>query len=268
MPNARMRIPLFLCCALTLALVGCATDSRERKAGSPIDDDAMAGIGATAFDQLKLKGNLSADYDAQSFVRCVADNLIAELPAEHQEVRWEILVFEDPGADAYALPGGKLGVHRDVLPMVDDEAQLAALIAHELAHLGQRHSAQRLASEFSTESAVAAVQTFRGDQSPPQTRSAFALLGLGNRVRMPRPYSRVHEVEADNAALALMARAGYPPTASPELWQRLAEQQGPISWLITHPDPGHHVEVLDDGLEAAVIEFDQARAKGRQPRCR
>jgi predicted Zn-dependent protease len=263
-----MRIPLFLCFALTLALVGCTTHSRERKAGSPIDDDAMAGIGATAFDQLKLKGNLSADYDAQSFARCVADHLIAELPAEDQEVRWEILVFEDAGADAYALPGGKIGVHREMLAIVGDENQLAALIAHELGHLRQRHSAQRLASEFSTESAVAAVQTFRGDQSPPQTRSAFALLGLGNRVGTARPYSRAHEVEADNAALALMASAGYPPTAAPQFWQELAERQGSISWLTTHPDPGRHVEVLEDGLAAAIIEFDHARTTGRQPRCR
>jgi predicted Zn-dependent protease len=259
---------LLLSLALAIALAGCATDSRERKAGSPIDDDAMAGIGATAFDQLKLKGRLSADYDAQSFVRCVADNLIAELPAEEQVVRWEILAFEDPGADAYALPGGKLGVHRELLAVVDDEAQLAALIAHELAHVGQRHSAQRLASEFSTESAVAAVQTFRGDQSPAQTRSAFALLGLGNRVGMPRPYSRAHEVEADNAALALMARAGYSPTAAPQLWRTLAEQRNAPSWLSNHPDPERHVEVLEDGLDAAVIEFDTALANGRQPRCR
>jgi predicted Zn-dependent protease len=263
-----MSVIRLMALALAGLAAGCATDSRERTAGSPIDDDAMAGIGATAFDQLKLKGRLSAEYDAQSFVRCVADKLIVELPAEEQIVRWEILVFEDPGADAYALPGAKLGVHREVLAMVDDEAQLAALIAHELAHLVERHSAQRLASEFSTESAVAAVQTFRGEQSPPQTRSAFALLGLGNRVGMPRPYTRAHEAEADNTALALMARAGYPPTAAPELWRTLAEQQASVAWLNTHPDPDRHADALEGHLETALIEFDLARANGRQPRCR
>ncbi len=263
-----MQTRLLLTLCLAVALAGCATATGERKGGSPIDDDAMAGIGATAFDQLKLKGSLGADYDSQSFARCVADHLIAELPAEDQKLRWEILVFEDAGADAYALPGGKIGVHREMLEIVADENQLAALIAHELGHLGQRHCAHRLASEFSTESAVAAVQTFRGDQSPPQTRAAFALLGLGNRVGTPRPYSRAHEVEADNAALSLMARAGYAPTAAPELWRTLAEQQGAVAWLATHPDPERHVKVLEDDLDAAVIEFNHARANGRQPRCR
>jgi predicted Zn-dependent protease len=263
-----MRKLLLLCVCLSVALVGCATDSREHKAGSPIDDDAMAGIGATAFDQLKLKGQLSADYDSQSFLRCVADNLIAELPAEDQAVRWEMLVFEDAGADAYALPGGKIGVHREMLALVSNESQLAALIAHELGHLGERHSAQQLAGEFSTESAVAAVQTFRGDQSPALSRSAYALLGLGNRVGMPRPYSREHEAQADAAALNLMARAGYTPTAAPQLWRTLAEQPGSVPWLATHPDPDRHVEALEASLDAAVIEFENARANGRQPICR
>jgi predicted Zn-dependent protease len=263
-----MHTRLLLTLSLAVALVGCATDSSERKAGSPIDDDAMAGIGATAFDQLKLKGRLSADYEVQSFVRCVADHLIAELPAEDQAVRWEIVVFEDAGADAYALPGGKIGLHRELLAIVGDEAQLAALIAHELAHLGQHHSAQRLASEFSTESAVAAVQTYRGEQSPPLSRSAYALLGLGNRVLLPRPYSREHENQADGAALTLLARAGYPPTAAVQLWQRLAAQPDSLAWLMTHPDPDRHVDALEARFDAATMEFENARANGRQPRCR
>jgi predicted Zn-dependent protease len=263
-----MHGPLPLSLALAAALAGCATATSERKAGSPIDYDAMAGIGATAFDQLKLKGRLSADYDSHSFVRCIADHLIAELPAEDQVARWEILVFEDAGADAYALPGGKIGVHREVLAMISDEGQMAALIAHELGHLRHRHSAERLAGEFSTESAVAAVQTFRGEQSPPLTRSAYALLGLGNRVDRPRPYSREHEAQADDAAITLMARAGYAPSAASKLWQQLTEQQVPPPWLTTHPDPERHIKVIETGLEAAIMEFENARANGRQPSCR
>lgn len=252
----------------TLALAACASGAGERKAAALIGAGDIAAIGATAFDQLKLKGRMSADYEAQSFARCVAENLIAELPPQEHNQRWEILVFEDAGATAFALPGGKIGVHRELLELVADESQFAAVIAHELAHLGHQHPAARVSAEFSSEAAVAAVQTYRGVDGPQPSRSVYALLGLGPQVGVLRAYARDQEAAADAAAISLMARAGYPPDAAPKLWRTLDQAAQEPAWLANHPDPDRHVAQLEARLEAALVEYDHARAAGRQPRCR
>ena len=259
-----LMLPLLMCAVLA----ACTTGSGKRTADSLIGPGDMAALGATAFDQLKLKGRISADYDSQSFVRCVAEKLIAELPTDERDQRWEILVFEDSGASAFALPGGKIGVHREMLDVIGNEEELAALIAHELGHLGNQHPAHRVAAEFTAEAAVAAVQTFRGENGPPSSRKVYALLGLGAQVGLSRPHSRQQEAVADDTGISLLARAGYPPDAMPRMWRTLDEHPQQLAWLDLHPDPQRRLEPLEASIEAAMPAFDATRAAGRRPRCR
>lgn len=261
---SRALLPL----VLTLALAACASDSGARKTAAAIDAADMAALGAAAFDQLKSKGRLGTDYEAQSFARCVAEKLIAELPPQEHNQRWEILVFEEPGATAFALPGGKIGVHRELLDRVVDEARLAALLAHALAHLEHQHPAARVSAEFSSEAAIAAVHTYRGAQGPQASRAVYALLGLGEQVDMRRPYARDDEAAADATAILLMARAGYAPDAASDAWRTLDQPPRATAWLDVHPDPDRHIAGLSAQREAANAAFEGARAAGRQPRCR
>lgn len=258
---------LLLPLALAVLLGACAGDSSKRVPQAVIEDDDMTAIGTTAFEQLKHKGRMSADFDAQSFVRCVADHLIAELAADDQGQRWETIVFEDSSINAFALPGGKIGVHRGTLDVIADENQLAALLAHELGHFSHRHATQRVSSGFASEAAIAAVQTYRGDQGPQASKALYALLGLGVQVGTPLPYSPAQESAADATALRLLARAGYDPASAPVLWRTLGAH--PASpWLASHPDPGRHIAKLSASLNAVATEFADARAAGKQPRCR
>lgn len=265
-----MRAHLVFALLLTLVLGACASSSPPRTASARIDDEEMAAISASVFEQLKSKNQLSADYQAHSLVRCVTDHLVAELSEEDRALRWETVVFEDNDALIYALPGGKLGVHQGLLAMTIDEAQLAAAIAHELGHIAQGHAADRVSAKFTLEAAVAAAQTYRGDQGPQPSRELYALLGLGALVGEPRPYSAEHEREADLASLRLLARAGYPVEAAPALWQRLADQPQAesIDWLASHPQPGRRANDLRSALASVSVDVEAARAAGSQPRCR
>lgn len=265
-----MRTRDLIALLFTLLLGACAGSPESRSGKTAISDDDMAAIGATAFEQLKSKNQLSADYEAVSLVRCVTDHLVAELADEGRQLRWETVVFEEADALVYALPGGKLGVHRGLLAVTADEASLAAAIAHELGHLAHRHVADRVSAEFTLEAAIAAAQTYRGDQGPQRSKQLYALLGLGPQVGQPRPYGNAQERQADLAGLRLLARAGYPPEAAPALWQSLADQARPETgdWIASHPQAGRRAADLRSALASVSVDADAARVAGRQPHCR
>lgn len=248
----------------------CANSSGSRQDSARISDDDMAAISASAFEQLKSKNQLSADYEAYSLVRCVSEHLVAELAEADRALRWETVVFEDANALLFALPGGKLGVHRGLLRVTSEEAQLAAAIAHELGHIAQRHTAERVSADFTLEAAVAAAQTFRGEQGPTPSKHLYALLGLGALVGEGRPYSEAQESQADLAGLRLLARAGYPADAAPALWQALADQSSvqTASWLASHPQPARRADELRSQLAEVRPDEEAAQAAGRHPGCR
>lgn len=254
---------------LSALLIGCASTPDEQSHPTSIDADEMAEIGATAFDQLKSKEQLSADYVAQSHVRCVADQLTAEMPSDETASRWESLVFAADSADAMALPGGKIGIHNGMFALLDSEGQLAAVIAHELGHLIEGHAARRVSTGFSAESAIGAVQTYRGVQGPQVSRTLYALLGLGSQVGIALPYTSADEAQADAAGLALMARAGYDPNQALLLWEKLELQQRTkhVQWLDKHPDPAQHQRTLRAALDRVSADVDAARQAGKQPDC-
>lgn len=255
---------------LAVLLTSCAGTSTDQAASPLIGADDMAEIGATAFDQLKSKEQLSADYAAQSHARCVADHLIAELPATEATVeRWETQVFAADSVDALALPGGKIGIHNGMFGLLDSEGQLAAVVAHELGHLIEGHAARRVSTGFSAETAIGAVQTYRGPQGPQVSRTLYALLGLGSQVGIALPYTSADEAQADAAGLALMARAGYDPNQALLLWQNLELQQRTkhLQWLDKHPDPAQHQRTLRAAIARVSADVDAARRADKQPDC-
>jgi len=220
-----------------LLLAACSNAPSTRESVQLIDKSDMAAIGATAFDQLKRKSQLSADYESTRLLRCVANQLIAKLP-NSTEQNWEIVVFEDNKPNAFALPGGKLGMSTGMLKLAGSPAQLAAIISHELGHIEKNHATQRVSSGFTADAAVAAVQSYRAELGPQPSRALYALLGLGSLVGTALPYSRTDEAQADRAGLQLLAQAGYDPSAAVELWTTLATPSDtPPQWLQAHPDP-------------------------------
>ncbi len=251
-------------------LQACGGDRSERPKPAMISSGDMADIARTAFEQLKSKSTISTDFESQSRLRCVVGVLAAELPEEARDWDWQTLVFDDPAIDAFALPGAAVGINSGMLALIDDEAGLAAVLGHDLAHLQLGHVAARVSGAFTADTAIAAVQTYRGAQGPQQSRTLYALLGLGSRVGLPLAYSSADESAAFRAGLELSARAGHDPAQMLAWWQKLAATSADSrpAWVSLHGDPTTRLTELRAAMPELTTLFAAAQAGGKRPDCR
>ncbi|MDZ7749641.1 MAG: M48 family metalloprotease [Halofilum sp. (in: g-proteobacteria)] len=250
---------------LVLALAGCATSPTGRDQIRLYSDREMARMGSESFAELKREGELVRDPAVTGYVRCVA-GAITETVAPGQD--WEVQVFERDAANAFALPGGKIGVYAGMLEVARGPDQLAAVLAHEVAHVEAEHGNARMSAATMTQVGIAALQIALGGEGR-DSRQTMALLGLGAQVGILLPYGRSQESEADALGLDYMARAGFDPRASVELWQNMARRGGsaPPEFLSTHPSHASRIEDLRARMPQALERYRAARERGRVPRC-
>lgn len=250
-------------------LVACATSPTGRSQLILISEGEMAEMGTQAFQQIQKEQNVSGDRAVRRYVQCVTNAITAELEGGHANTQWEVVVFDDDSANAFALPGGKIGVHTGMLDVAKNQHQLAAVIGHEVGHVLARHGAERVSQQFAAGTAMQLVGSYMGDDSSNSSKTAMALLGLGAQVGVLLPYSRLQESEADVIGLDLMASAGFDPEQSVGLWQNMAEEGGarPPEFLSTHPDPQGRIAKLRENMPEARRTYQQARAAGRSPSC-
>jgi predicted Zn-dependent protease len=267
-----LRAAPVLLLALTLLVVSllssCATSPLGRRQLKLYPEAQLAEMGVQSFDQLKAERTVSGNAVADSYVRCVADALIAQLPAEERD-GWEVVVFEDPTANAFALPGRKIGVHTGLLNVATNADQLAAVVGHEIGHVLADHSNERLSQQTATQVGMGTVAAMT-DTTTDTGRLTMAALGLGAQYGVMLPYSRTHEKEADLMGLDLMAKAGFDPAQSVALWKNMASAGGqqPPELLSTHPSHSSRISALEGRLPSAIKLYDQAKAAGRAPSCK
>lgn len=204
----------------------------------------LAPIGAAAFEQMKAKSQLSADFRMHSLVRCVATRLISALPDEERLLDWEVLVFDEPGAFAFVLPGARIGVHAGLLAIARTESQLAGALSHLLAHQRLGHLGPRVAASMAFEDAEVAVHVLNGPSSPPSSRTIYGALGLGHRVGRVVPFSETQEEQTDLAALEILLGAGYRPDDARAWWRALVATNAPL-WDAQHPGPAARLAAIE-----------------------
>ena len=253
-----------IACGIVL-LAACTTSPTGRGQLQLYPDDQMEQMGAASFKELKQQQEISDDPQAKQLVRCVT-NAITQVVGGDTE--WEVVVFEDESPNAFALPGGKVGVHTGMLKVADSPAQLAAVIAHEIAHVKAEHGNARLSASTLTQAGLAVTQIMLGGDSEEKNR-IMALLGVGAQVGLLLPYSRGQETEADVLGLDYMARAGFDPRASVKLWRNMSEAGDgqPPEFLSTHPAHGSRIDSLQDHMPEAMKLYRKARNQGRTPDC-
>lgn len=249
---------------LIALLSACATSPTGRTQFIYMPDNQVDQMGLQAFDSMKSKNQISSNPRHSQFAQCVAYNLTQQTGGQ-----WEVVVFEDESLNAFALPGNKIGVHSGLINLVDNQDQLAAVIGHEIGHVLSRHSNERLSQETAVSTGLQMIQAV----TQPQTalgQTALGLLGVGAQYGVILPYSRIHESEADTIGLDLMARAGFDPRQSINLWLKMdrASQGGqPIEFLSTHPSHASRIDNLNQNMNKALQLQQQAWNSGRQPHC-
>lgn len=254
-PRSRTARATLFACALTLLAAGCATAPTGRSQLMLVSDAQMNQMGLTAFNQMKAKDRLARDPRRSAYVQCVVNALVAALPPQYanwRSLRWEAQVFDSSDANAFALPGGKVGVNTGLFKVAKNQDQLAAVIGHEIGHVAARHHAERVSRQALVDTGVS---TVAGDSGLANVLAAGATLGL------VLPFSRDQESEADAIGLRYMAEAAYDPRAAVQVWrnfQRLGDSGGP-QFLATHPAPEDRIKRLEALLPEAMAIYESRR---------
>jgi len=255
------------------AVSGCATTTsptgRTQYVGA-VSQQQLNQLGAQAFAQVKAQKQQSSDSRQTGYVRCVVGAIVRELPAQWQSTGWETAVFVDGEPNAFALPGGKVGVYTGIFKVARNQDQLAAVIAHEIGHVVSRHHEERITRQTGAQGALQIVGALLGSRYGEGAANAAVQGGsVLAQTGFLLPGSRAQETEADVVGQQLMAKAGFDPREAVNLWQNMIEAGGsrPPQWLSTHPDPQSRIGELRSRAAALVPTYEQARSGGRHPNC-
>jgi predicted Zn-dependent protease len=259
-----MVIKKWLILLISMLLIACATSPTGRTQFAFMSDAEMNQMGEQAFNELKNKRPVSQNTGANNFVNCVANALIQQIGGAN---RWEIVVFEDNSLNAFALPSNKIGVHLGLVRMVDNQAQLATVISHEIGHVLAKHSNERISQETALKQGINVLGTVLAPQSS-LGQLGMSALGIGAQYGILLPYSRSHETEADIMGIELMAKAGFDPRESINLWKKMSsasQGQSTPEFMSTHPAHATRLEELNRKLPQAMQRYQQTA--NQRPQC-
>jgi predicted Zn-dependent protease len=175
---------------------------------------------------------------------------------------WEFVVFDKSEPNAFAMPGGKVGVNAGLIELAnEDEDEIAAVIGHEVAHVAKRHSNKRMSQGVGVALGGILLDTAMRNKSSSDRALARGAYGVGATVGAVLPFSRSQEREADDLGLIYSAKAGYDPRASIRFWQKMmskSKRKMP-QFLSTHPDSGKRIEFLKSRMPYAMALYKNAK---------
>lgn len=256
--------------AVLIVAAACAVSPTGRKQLTLMPESQMIVMGVQSFNEIQDNTPREKDAAITAYVQCVADAITRLPEVRRQSTDWQVVVFDEKTVNAFALPGGKIGVYRGLLSVAQSQSQLAAVLGHEVGHVLARHGNERVSHQFAVGETLAVLDAWMAAGNKSNRESAMALLGLGTQVGVLLPFSRVQESEADDIGLDLMARAGFDPGESVVLWQNMSKAGGGQSpeFLSTHPAHKTRIKDLQSGMEGALVLYRQAQAAGIRPDCR
>ena len=214
-------------------------------------------MGAHAYDQVVKGSKVSKNPEYNAAVQRVAERIAAV--AGRPDFEWEYTVIDDDKTiNAFALPGGKIGVYTGILKVAQTDAGLATVMSHEVGHATARHGGERITAGLLSQIGAVGLSAALGGYGvdPNITYGIMQAYGVGVQVGGILPFSRAQESEADRIGLIYMARAGYDPRESVLFWERMAEatknSQRPPEFLSTHPDSGNRIANLKRHMPEAL----------------
>ena len=239
---------------LLTTLAGCRTvpgSDRVQLLLTSSEEENKLGLEAYQEYKQKLKVSTNSAYNqALARVGAAIKNV-----APANDFAWEFLVFEDTTANAFCLPGGKVAVYSGIFPYIANDAELACVVSHEIAHAIARHSGERLS--------WGALQAAGEEALSTKSEAVRAVYGLGTEIGVMLPFSRTQESEADYLGLKMMAEAGYDPAAALTFWKKFGTDSGSriADWLSTHPGGSVRVADLEKHMSEAQALYSKAKTK-------
>ena len=255
---------------LALGLVSCSqnaiTGKNQLTLYSEADIQSMASQQYRQFLSENKVVSTSASKDAE-MVRRIGQRLTTAinnyysqkgLSAELAGYQWEYNLVNSNEVNAWCMPGGKIVVYTGLLPITQNEAALAVVMGHEIAHALAKHGNERMSRASLAELGGQALQVALANKSPIAQNIFMSAYGVGTNVGVMLPFGRSQELEADKFGLIFSAMAGYNPREAIPLWERMEKAGGgnkPPEFLSTHPSEGKRIEKLKQLMPEALTYY-------------
>lgn len=258
-------VALLLVVASTAFWSGCSTvPVTGRSQFNVMSSSQEMQLGLTSFEQMKKEVPISNDVFAKALVQKVGQKIAAVAGPDMPNAQWEFVVFDSKDANAFCLPGGKVGIYTGILPITKDEAGLATVIGHEVAHAVARHGGERMTQAMGLE--LLGTVADAASASTKYHSYVVAGYGLTSQLGVALPHSRMQESEADRIGLIYMTRAGYDPEQAVKFWERFAafnqQQGGEELWFLrTHPLDEDRIKQIKEWIPEARKAARDAGAK-------
>ena len=263
-----MKHPLVLACIAVMAgmFSGCTTVNETGRSQLMLVTPAQeAQMGLSAFAQIKKEEKISTDPALNARIQRIGKRIATSVGREIPNAQWEFVVFDSPTVNAFALPGGKVGVYTGLIKLAANDDEIAIVMGHEIAHVTSRHGAERTSQNYAIAGIglAAAIGMEANHVDPAKRNMALAAYGLGAQVGFALPYSRLHESEADSIGLRFAAGAGYDPRAGATFWKKMAAQGGakPPAFLSTNPSDSDRIANLERLAPQYMALYEQAKAR-------
>ncbi len=207
-------------------------------------------LGLQSEKQILQKEQVSRDPQKNAMVKRVGERIARIASSQYSTAKsfqWEFFVIDnDKEANAFCLPGGKVFVYTGLFKYVASDAELAAVMGHEIGHALARHGAERMSRGQLTQVSGQVLQGIMvGRGNPQNTAAVMQAFGIGTQLGVTLPHSRTQEYEADHIGLVLMAKAGYNPNAALSFWNKFSKSgQTPPEYLSTHPAPQNRISTI------------------------
>ena len=217
-------------------------------------------LGDQAYKEILSKEKLSTNSRLAAIVRRVGERLAKTTTMP--DLKWEFNLVESEQQNAFALPGGKVAIYTGILSMCKNEAGLAAVMGHEIAHAIARHGARRMSQQMVIQGGMSLASASLANAGSHDL--IMGALGLGANYGVVLPYSRSNESEADEIGLTYMARAGYDPKEAVQFWSRFSQAKGaaqPPEILSTHPADTTRISNLNKLLPKATQIYQGSSQK-------
>jgi len=245
----------FVALILILGVVGCGV--------AMMSDERLARQSNAQFSQMKKKDPVSKNQGYQRMVEKIGKRITSVAKVDVPGTEWEFVVFDKSEPNAFAMPGGKVGVNVGLIELANgDEDEIAAVIGHEVAHVAKRHSNKRMSQGVGVAIGGIILDTAMRNKSTGDRALARGAYGVGATVGAVLPFSRTQEREADDLGLIYSAKAGYDPRASIRFWQKMKSRTRKRlpQFLSTHPDPGKRIEYLQSKMPFAMSLYRRSQS--------
>ncbi|MBN2174344.1 MAG: M48 family metallopeptidase [Bacteroidales bacterium] len=258
---------------LGIFLFSCATvPITGRKQLALVPNSQILPLSYSSYEQVLKESKLSTNQAEVNMVKKVGSNIekaVEEYMAQNNMIdalkgyEWEFNLIDDKDViNAWCMPGGKVAFYTGIMPICQDEAGVAVVMGHEVAHAIANHGGERMSQGLVQQLGGLALSVALQDK-PEQTQALFfTAYAVGTTYGVMLPYSRLHESEADKLGLIFMAMAGYDPYEAPEFWERMkAQSQGdqPPEWMSTHPSHQSRIDELNAYIPKAMKHYKKGQ---------